>query len=372
MKGKLSLLLLLLVATINVSGFDFSPSEAFNVRAYSYKPLFNIPTPVICSDVIYATGGQGDTILAVSLSGELLWSQRAGGFIATPLLFIPDVSISPARKEAWIVVLTESQELRAYEAKTGGLRLYNMFVPSPSAKVPLQYAGDGRTVIIPLQSSIQVIDIRSKSEIWFKNLTFRISSLKYIGNELLVIGERNAALFDMKGNLKWERSFNIRIEAFGVDSNYLAMLLENKTLISLDLRSGAHRSSLDLSSSLGYAAPKGEFPVLGGVAVLTGSSGIVHQVDLRRMEIRKSVKTWVEPIKQPLVIENALFYLAKGGLVRVYHLPSGIRLSDLKIGDELGSDAVLQKDPVNRSYYLVLFDQSGVLRILRFPELWIK
>ncbi|MEM2220099.1 MAG: PQQ-binding-like beta-propeller repeat protein, partial [Candidatus Korarchaeum sp.] len=178
MKGKLFLLLLLLIATLRVTGYDFSPSEVSSIRAYSSKPLFTIPAPVIYGDSIYAAGGQGDTLLAVSLRGEVLWSQRVGGFIATPPLLIPDVLISPTRREAWVVVLTESNELRAFDAKTGGLRLYNLFVPSPPARVGLQYAGDGRTVIIPLQSSIQVIDIKTKSEIWFKNLTFRILSLK--------------------------------------------------------------------------------------------------------------------------------------------------------------------------------------------------
>ncbi|MEM3692089.1 MAG: PQQ-binding-like beta-propeller repeat protein [Candidatus Korarchaeum sp.] len=372
MKGKLFLLLLLLIATLRVTGYDFSPSEVSSIRAYSSKPLFTIPAPVIYGDSIYAAGGQGDTLLAVSLRGEVLWSQRVGGFIATPPLLIPDVLISPTRREAWVVVLTESNELRAFDAKTGGLRLYNLFVPSPSARVGLQYAGDGRTVIVPLQSSIQVIDIKTKSEIWFKNLTFRILSLKYINNELLAIGEKNAVLLDMRGNSKWEISFNIRIEAFGADSNYLAVLLENKTLLSFDLRNGAQRSSLDLSSGLGYTAPRGEFPVVGGVAVLTGSSGIVYQVDLRKMELRRSIKTWAEPVKQPSIVENALLYFSKGGLVRVYHLPSGIRLSDVRVGGEIGSDVVLQVDPVNRSYYSVLFDDSGTLRIIRFPELWIK
>lgn len=372
MKGKLSLLLLL-IATLNVSGFDFSPSEVLNVRVYSPMPPFSVPAPVMHGDVTYTVGGQGDALLAVSLKGEVLWSQKAGGFISTPPLLIPDVSISSARKEAWILVLTEFQELRAYDAKTGGLRFYNVFVPSLPARVPLQYAGDGRTVIIPLRSSIQVIDIRSKSEIWSKNLTFKIFSIKYLNdNGLLVIGERNAALFDMKGNLKWESNFNSRIEAFGTDYNYLAVLLENRTLVSLEPKSGARRSSLDLSSSLGYTVPRGEFPVIGGVAVLTGSSGVIHYVSLEKMEVRRSVRAWIEPVKQPLVVENALLYFGRGGLVRVYHFPSAIRLSDLKLGDEVGSDAALRKDLASKSYYLSLLDDSGRLRILRFPELWIK
>jgi len=374
MKGKLPLplLLLLTMTLLSVSGFDFSPSEVSSVRAYSAKPLFRIPDPIIYGDVIYAVGGQGDTLLAFSLRGEQLWSQRVGGFIATPPLLIPDVTVTTARREAWVVVLTESQELRAYDAKTGGLRIYSMILPSPPARVSLQYTGDGKTVIIPLQSSVEVIDIRTKSEIWFKNLTFRVAFLKYIDGNILVIGEKRAALLDMGGNLRWERGFESRIEAFGADSNYLALLLENKTLMSLDLRSGAHRSRLDLSGSLGYAAPGGEFPVIDGTATLTGSSGVIHQVDLRRMELRRSMKTWVEPVRQPLIVEKALLYFGRGGLLRVYHLPSGIRLYDLKMGEEVGSDVSLRKDPVNRSYYLAVFGESGTLRVFRFPELWLK
>ncbi len=372
MRGKLSLLLLLLVTTISASGFDFSPSEVSSVRTYSYKPLFTVPTPVIHSNTIYAAGGQGDALLAISLRGELLWSQRVGGFIATPPLLIPDVALGPTLRGAWVVVLTESQELRAYDAKTGALRLYGLSVPSLPARVPLQYAGDGRTVILPLQSSVQAVDIRTKGEIFFKNLTFRVASVKYIDGKLLGVGESEVALLDMKGNLRWGRSFGIGIEAFGVDSKYLALLLKNNTLISLDMESGSHLSKLDLSDSLGYTVPKGEFPLVGGIATLTGSKGVILQVDLRGMVLRRTVKAFIEPVKQPMIVENALFYFGRGGLVRVYHLPSGIRLFDLKLGAELGSDAALQKDPANRSYYLTVFDNSGSLRILRFPELWIK
>jgi outer membrane protein assembly factor BamB len=374
MKRTLALLIILLLAsfsTLSTHCHDFSPSEVFSLRIYSSKPAFSIPKPIIYNYTIYVTGGQGSDVIAVSTDGKVLWSQNAGGFIATPLLLVPDVSISSTKKEAWVIALTEAPELRALEAVNGGLRLYGVVLPSKSAGVQPVYAGDGRTVFLPLQSSIQAFDIRTRSELWLKNLTFRISFLKNLGDSLLVLGRDDLALLSSKGEILWERKLNQRIEAFGASSSYLAILLENKTLVLIDAKKGTHLSKIDLSNQLGYSVPQGEFQIVGGTAVLVGSSGVIYQIDLKKMEVKRSIRTWVEPVKQPIIIENALFYFGRG-LVREYHFPLGIMLSEVRIEGGMGSDPYVFKDPRNKSYGIALFDYSGVLHLLRFPELTIK
>ncbi|ACB07820.1 PQQ-binding-like beta-propeller repeat protein [Candidatus Korarchaeum cryptofilum] len=374
MKRALALIIILLLAsanTLSVYCHDFSPSEVFSLRIYSSKPMFSIPKPIVYNYTIYATGGQGSDVVAVSTDGKVLWSQNVGGFIATPLLLVPDVPLSPTKKEAWVIALTEAPELRALDAFNGGLRLYGVALPSTSAGIQPAYAGDGRTVFLPLQSSIQAFDVRSRSELWFKNLTFRINFLKNLGDSLLVLGRNDLALLSPKGEIIWERKLNQRIEAFGASSSYLAILLENKTLVLMDAKKGTHLSKMDLSNQLGYSVPSGEFQIVGGAAVLVGSSGVIYQVDLKKMEIKRSIKTWIEPVKQPIIMENALFYFGKG-LVREYHFPLGIMLSEVRIEGGIGSDPYIFKDPKNRGYGIALFDYSGVLHLIRFPELTIK
>ncbi len=375
MKRALALIIILLLAianTLSVYCHDFSPSEVFNLRIYSSKPMFSIPKPIAYNYTIYVAGGRGSDIIAVSTDGKVLWSQNVGGLIATPPLLIPDVPLSQTKKEAWIIALTEAPELRAFDAAKGGLRIYGITLPSTSAGVQPEYAGDGRTVFLPLQSSIQALDIRSRAELWFKNLTFRISFIKNLGNNLLVLGKADLVLLNFRGEVLWERKLDQRIEAFGTSSSYLAILLENKTLVLMDVNRGTYLSKIDLSNQLGYSVPSGEFQIVEGAAVLAGSNGIIYQIDLRKMEIKKSIKTWVMPVKQPIIIEKALFYFGEGGLVREYHFPLGIMLFEVRIGGEIGSDPYIFKDPRNKSYLITLFDYSGVLHLLRFPELTIK
>ncbi len=375
MKRALALIIILLLAnanTLSVYCHDFSPSEVFSLRIYSSKPMFSIPKPIVHNYTIYVTGGQGSDVIAVSTDGKVLWSRNVGGFIATPLLLVPDVPLSPTKKEAWVIALTEAPELRALDAVNGGLRIYGVTLPSTSAGVQPEYAGDGRTVFLPLQSSIRAFDIRSRAELWLKNLTFRIDFLKNLGGNLLVLGKADLALLSYKGEVLWERKLNQRIEAFGASSSYLAILLENKTLVLMDVNKGTYLSKIDLSNQLGYSVPGGEFQIVGGAAVLVGSNGIIYQIDLRKMEIKRSIKTWIEPVRQPIIIENALFYFGKGGLVREYHFPLGIMLSEVRIEGGIGSDPSIFKDPRSKSYLITLFDYSGVLHLLRFPELTIK
>lgn len=374
MRGKIHLMLLfiLLLSCFNAMGFDFSPSEVQVLKLYDAKPQFELPAPVIYENVIFAPGGRGDSLIAITMNGKKIWSQKVGGFILTPPILVPDVQVSPTLRESWIVVVTESQELRAYETRTGGLRIYGILLPYPPARIPLQYAGDGKTLVIPLQSSIQLFDLRARKEIWFKNLTFRVSYVKLLNDGILVSGESYIVYLDLEGNERWVKKFDSRIEALGSDSNHLAILLENKTLLSLDVRSGAFKAKLDMASNLGYAFPSGEFPVVSGIAILAGSNGVIHQVDLRTMELRRPINTWIDPVKQPLLVENMLLYFGRGGLIKAYHLPAGIILSDLRVEAKLNSDVIAYRDPVNRSFVLAFFDDLGSVRIVRFPEVSIK
>lgn len=365
------LLILLLISTVAALSNEITPMEKLKVKTFDSKPVFEVPAPAIYEGKIFTIGGDGSILISFSMDGEKLWSARVGAKVSTPPLVIPNAPYGYAKNESWVVVVTDSFELKAYETERGSIRIERLRLPSAPSGAPLYYLGDSRTVIIPLKSSIQAVDLRSRSIKWSVDLGFKLEFVDYKGGNALLAGDHWIASIDLLAQkVMWKMDLGKQVVAFGSDGVLSAVLLENGTLVSVRTSTGDILGRVDMLSRLGYDVPRGKFPVVAGVAALTSSNEIIHFLDLSKLEILKTIRTWIQPVKQPSIIGKALIYFAKGGTVRVYHFTEGFLLSELKVDPPLSE--VVIAEPVNHTSKAAYLDSEGYLHLLTFPDMWIK
>lgn len=366
-----ALLIILSISLIAAYSYNITPSETLRLKIYDSKPFYKIPPPDVQDGRVYSIGGRGDKLVAITLSGEKLWSVNLGSKVSTPPLVIPDAYYGYAKRESWIVVVTDAFELKAYTTASGERRIDGLRLPSSPSGSPMLYLNDGKTVIVPLSSSLQAVDLRSKSLEWSVDLGFRPSYVFYLDGRALVAGGKKIAYLDLRGrNALWSVEFGDDIVAVGVDDSLAGVVLKNGTMVSIEAKSGRILTSRDIFSILGEDIPRGRFPVGKGVAALTGSKEIVAFIDLRNLEVLRTLKVWLPPASQPIAIGKALLYFSKEGKIKIYHYTLGFLLSELEADPPLSEVSV--KEGANYTSILTYLDDEGELHMLELPSYWIK
>ncbi len=373
MRWKLAALLLILsMSLVAASSLDIAPKEFSSIKIYDSRPLKRVPPPVMSGDRIYVVGGQGDTLMALDLQGKKLWSVRVGARISAPPLVIPDAFYGYSKKESWIVVVTDSFELRAFNSAAGELRIERLRLPSRPSGSPMLYLNDGRTVVIPLASSLQAVDLRTKSTNWAIDLGFKLKRVNYLGDKALILGDHDAALVSLKDRrVIWSIDLGERILASGGDQSLVGIVLQNGTMISLKVETGELVASRDVSPILGYDIPNGTFPVLDGTAALTSSREAIIFLNLSDLTASRPLKTWIPPAIQPVAVGKALLYFSKSGVIRVYHYTGRFLLYEFDVSKPPLSRVVYARRG-NHTSILSYVDLDGSLHLIELPDHWIK
>ncbi|MDK2372117.1 MAG: hypothetical protein QI197_01925 [Candidatus Korarchaeota archaeon] len=373
MRWKLAALLVVLsISLVAASPHDLTPTEVSKIKVYDSKPLYRIPQPVIYGDRLYTIGGQGDTLIAMDLNGEKLWSIRIGARVSTPPLVIPDAFYGYAKKESWVIVTTDSFELRAYNSVAGELRIERLRLPSAPSGSPMAYLNDGRTIVVPLTSSLQAVDLRSKSTGWSMDLGFRIRHVHYVNGGAIIYGDARIAYVDLNSHkLVWDLELGERILVAGDDPSFIGVMLQNGTMISISTSTGEPVARRDMTEILGYEFPYGMFPVVDGIGALTSSKETILFVNLSDLSVSRPIKTWIPPASQPVAAGKALLYFSKSGEVRIYHYTQRFLLSEFKVSNPPFS-LVTISEIGNHTTSVSYIDGNGDLHLLRLPDHWIK
>ncbi len=373
MRWKLAALLAVLsMSLVAASSHDLTPTEVSKIRVYDSKPLYRVPQPTIYGDRLYTIGGQGDTLIAMNLNGEKLWSIRIGARVSTPPLVIPDAYYGYAKKESWVIVATDSFELRAYNSVAGELRIERFRLPSAPSGSPMTYLNDGKTVVVPLTSSLQAVDLRSKSTGWSVDLGFRIRHVHYVNGGAVVYGDTQIAYVDLDSHkLVWSLELGEKILVAGDGPSFIGVMLQNGTMVSIRTSTGEPVASRDMTEILGYEFPYGMFPVLNGIGALTSSNEAILFVNLSDLSISRPIRTWMPPASQPVAAGKALLYFSKSGEVRVYHYTHRFLLSEFKVSNPPFSLITVSMSG-NHTSSVSYIDGNGELHLLRLPDHWIK
>ncbi len=359
------------MSIVTASSYDLTPAEALKVRVYDSKPLYEVPRPIIYGNRLYVIGGQGDTLIAMNLNGEKLWSDKIGAKVSTPPLVIPDAYLGYGKRESWVVVATDSFELRAYNSTTGAIRIERLRLPSVPSGSPMTYLEDGRTVVVPLISSLQAVDLRSKSTSWSVDVGFRIRRVHYVDGGAVVYGDTKIAYVDLSSRKAvWTLELGEKIVVTGDDQSFIGVMLQNGTMISIRTPTGEPIAKKDMSGILGYEFPKGSFPVLDGIGALTSSKETILFVNLSDLSVSRPIKTWIPPAYQPVAVGGALLYFSKSGEVRVYHYTQKFLLSEFKASPPFSS--IEASAGGNHTTIVSYIDEGGELHILNIPNYWIK
>ncbi len=373
MRWKLvALLIVLSMGLITASSYDLTPIEFLKIRVYDSKPLYRVPQPTVHGDRLYVVGGQGDTLIALNMNGEKLWSVRIGAKVSTPPLVIPDAYYGYAKKESWVIVVTDSFELRAYNSVAGELRIERLRLPSAPSGSPMVYLNDSRTIVIPLTSSLQAVDLRSKSTNWSVDLAFRIRDVHYVNGGAVVYGDNQIAYVDLNSHeLIWSLELGEKILVTGGDASFIGVVLQNGTMLSIRTSNGELIAKRDMSEILGYEFPYGTFPVLKGIGALTSSNEAILFVNLSDLSVSRPIKTWMPPASQPVAAGKALLYFSKSGKVRVYHFNQRFLLSEFNVSNPPFSWITVAAGR-NHTSFLSYIDENGELHLLTLPDHWIK
>ncbi len=373
MRWKLAALLIVLsMSLVAASSHDLTPTEVSKIKVYDSKPLYRVPQPVIHGDRLYTIGGQGDTLIAINLNGEKLWSIRIGAKVSTPPLVIPEAYYGHAKKESWVIVATDSFELRAYNSVAGELRIERLRLSSAPSGSPMTYLNDGRTIVVPLTSSLQAVDLKSKSTSWSVDLGFRIRHVQYVNGGAVIYGDDQIAYFDLNSRkLVWNLELGEKILVAGDDSSFIGMMLQNGTMVSINTSTGEPVARRDMTDILGYEFPYGMFPVLDGIGALTSSNEAIIFINLSDLSVSRPIKTWMPPASQPVAAGKALLYFSKSGEVRVYHYTHRFLLSEFKVSNPPFSLVTVSASG-NHTISISYIDGNGDLHLLRLPDHWIK
>ncbi len=373
MRWKLAALLVVLsMSIIAASSYDLTPTEALKVRVYDSKPLYEVPRPTIYENRLYVIGGQGDTLIAMNLNGEKLWSDKTGAKVSTPPLIVSDVHYGYAKRESWVIVATDSFELRAYNSIDGKPRIERLRLPSIPSGSPMTYLEDGETVVVPLASSLQAVDLRSKSTSWSVDVGFRIRRVHYVNGEAVVYGDTKIAYVDLNSRKAvWTLDLGEKIVVAGEDPSFIGVMLQNGTMVSIRTSTGEPVAKKDMSGILGYEFPRGSFPVLNGIGALTSSKEAIIFVNLSDLSVSRPIKTWIPPAYQPVAVGRALLYFSKSGEVRVYHYTHKFLLSEFKVSNPPFS-SIEASAGGNHTTIVSYIDENGELHILDMPDHWIK
>ncbi len=367
------LLALLTISTTAALSNSITPEE-LKVKVAGRNLILRAPPPTIGNGKVFVLGDSGSSLIALTTKGEKLWSYELGARVSSPPLVIPNASYGYARKESWVIVATNSFELWAFETVHGGLRIERLRLPSAPSGASLYYLRDGRTILVPLASSIQAVDIRSKSISWSIDLGFKPMVVKYINSMALVIGKQKVAYLDISTReVVWSVDLKEEIASYGSDGRQLAILLDNGTMISINVANGFISGSRDLGAILGYDIPGGEFPVIDNIAAVTGSRGVMYFIDVLTLkDALRPMRTWAEPSRQPLAIGKALIYISKDGTLRVYHFPKRFLLSKFKVSEIPYSEISLAKSQESYTNIMAYVGKSGYLHIIKLPDYWIR
>ncbi len=373
MRWTLALLLVLLMTSTTIAlSNSITPGE-LKVKISKERLILKIPSPAISNGRIFTLGNDGSLLIAITTHGEKIWSHELGARVTSSPLVIPNAPYGYAKKESWVIAVTNSFELWAFESSHGGLRIERLRLPSAPSGAPLHYLGDGKTILVPLTSSIQAIDIRSKSVTWSIDLGFEPEYVKYSNSTALAAGKRKVACLNISNReVAWSIDLGEEIASYGSNGKYLAILLGNGTMVSIRVADGQILGSRDLGTILGYDIPEGKFPIIDNIATVTGSRGVMCFVNVSTLqETLRPVRTWTKPIRQPLAVGKALIYLSEGG-IRIYHFPRRFFLSEFKVDSLPYSGITLVKSQENHTNLMAYVDELGYLHIIELPEYWIK
>ncbi len=373
MRWKLAALLVVLsMSLVTASSYDLTPKESLDIKVYDSKPLYRVPQPTIYGDRLYTIGGQGDTLIAMNLNGEKLWSVRIGAKSSTPPLVIPDAYYGYAKKESWIIVATDSFELRAYNSIAGELRIERLRLPSAPSGSPMMYLNDGKTVVVPLTSALQAVDLRSKSISWSVDLGFKIRHVRYLNGDAVIYGDTQISYVDLNSRKQvWSLELGEKILVVGEDSSFIGVVLQNGTMVSIRTSTGELVARRDMTEILGYEFPYGTFPVLDGIGALTSSNEAILFVNLSDLSVSRPIKTWKTPASQPVAVGKALIYFSKSGEIRVYHYTRRFLLSEFKVSNPPFSGITVSASS-NHTTSLSYIDGDGRLHLIQLPDHWIK
>ncbi len=373
MRWKLAALLVVLsMSIVAASSHDLTPTEALKVRVYDSKPLYEVPRPTIYENRLYVIGGQGDTLIAMNLNGEKLWAVKIGARVSTPPLVVPDAYYGYAKKESWVIVATNSFELRAYNSVAGELRIERLRLPSVPSGSSMTYLKDGKTVVVPLTSSLQAVNLVSKSTSWSVDLGFRIRRVHYVDGGAVVYGDAKVAYVDLNSRKTiWTLELGENIAVAGDDQSFIGVVLQNGTMVSIRTSTGEPVAKRDMTEVLGYEFPKGSFPVLNGIGALTSSNEAILFVNLSDLSVSRPIRTWLPPVYQPVAAGRALLYFSKSGKVRVYHYTNRFFLSEFKVSNPPFS-SIEASAGGNHSTIVSYIDEDGELHVLKIPDHWIK
>ncbi len=373
MRWTLALLLVLLTISTTIALSNSIIPGELRVRVSEERPILEVPSPTVSDGRIFALGDDGSLLISIATNGEKIWSHKLGARAISPPLVIPNAFYGHAKKESWVIVATNSFELWAFDSSTGGLRIERLRLPSAPSGAPLYYLGDGKTVLVPLTRSIQAINIRLKSNAWSIDLGFKPKYVKYFNSVALAIGEHEAAYLNISSReAVWSIDLGEKITSYGSDGRDLAVLLDNGTMVSIRVADGQISGFRDLRAVLGYDIPEGEFPIIDGIATVTGSKGIMYFVNVSTLqEALRPMRTWTKPIRQPLAIDKALIYLSKEE-IKVYHFPRRFLLSEFKVNGLPYGGITLAKSQENHTNIMAYVDEYGYLHVIRLPDYWIK
>ncbi len=368
-QAKALLLLLLLLTLTTVASNELIPQEEWSIKVFDIKPRFYVPRPVFHAGKILTVGGRGDLLVSFSIDGEKLWSVNAKSKISSSPIIVPG-----ERGKPWAVVVTDTSELKAFDANTGNLKVDRVKLPSKPSGADLSYLRTEGVILIPtISGKILALNLRSKSVKWEIDVGFNPRFVKYLEGKVLAVGYKAIALVDLSSkSVVWTKEFSERIVAYGADGRYIGVLLENQSIVSFELN-GDFNGIVDGSLlGLGGSSPPGEFPVINGVAVMTSTSQKISFVNLSDLSSEGIIKTWVLPVKQPSLIGEGLLYFTQNKTIRAYHLSKMFKLGEFGVNHTPYSEVTTLMVPDSPISYACYIDRLGDLVVLSLPSYWIK
>ncbi len=364
MKVKVALLVLLgliLLTLIPVRAEGFGEVWSEQVR----EPLITgirAVDPTIYKDYLLVVGGKGNKLLAFKLEdGSFLWEQSLSATIIAPPVV---VNLS---KEVLVVVLTSTNDLFAMDLlnngtiRIKGLKLgVNLIDSRPVV--------NGNDLIVPTYKGALLVNLRIRELVDKLELNYTVKSLVYKG-VLYFVGENAVSAYNYSEGFKflWSKSFDKEVLRWGFGEEYGVFLLEDMSLVSLNLKSGEEKVRIG-RESLGIPkvppAP-GIIPVRE-LAHIAFNDGTLLYVDPATLKVLAREKTFKVPVYQPVIVGNAIAYLSEDGNLTLYDYRRTRTLLRMAFEGVPSSNVVLAE--TNSSYYATFVERSGLLRVFSIPK----
>ncbi|RLG40469.1 MAG: hypothetical protein DRN78_05435, partial [Thermoproteota archaeon] len=227
-QAKALLLLLLLLTLTTVASNELIPQEEWSTKVFDIKPKFYVPRPVFYAGKILTVGGRGELLVSFSIDGEKLWSVNAKSKISSSPIIVPG-----ERGKPWAVVVTDTSELKAFDANTGNLKVDRVKLPSKPSGADLSYLRTEGVILVPtISGKLLALNLKSKSVKWEIDVGFNPRFVKYLGGKVLAVGYKAIALVDLPSkSVVWTKEFSESIVAYGADGGYIGVLLGNQSIV---------------------------------------------------------------------------------------------------------------------------------------------